>query len=238
MRDPGSDKEMNSIINHSTEPGSHSPLNHQHEYNEEEILHKLEELGYDPTFQDYYRRCIPFHTYPAPGLLIAIGMVEYALELLGARPGEKVYAVCETQKCAPDPLQVIAYCTVGNHRLRVVPIGRFAITMNRPSMTNSADGFRVYVDSRKLGPYPVLEKWFANSPEFSKQTMLHTLVDEILASKRSILSVQKVRIPVTQKVRWNSAICRTCGEPIPEKLLEGDRCAGCGSLRYYEIIRS
>jgi formylmethanofuran dehydrogenase subunit E len=211
-------------------------MDHQQEYTQDELLHKLQELGYDPAFQDYYRRCIPFHTYAAPGLLIAIGMVDYALEMLGAKQGEKVYAVCETHKCAPDPLQVIAYCTVGNHRLRVVDIGRFAITMNRPSITDSAEGFRVYVDTKKLGPYPVLEKWFANSPEFSKKTMVRTLVDEILASKRSILSVQKVRIPVTQKIRWNSAVCKTCGESIPEKLLEGDRCAGCGSLRYYDLI--
>ncbi len=107
MRASGSNKEMNTITNHSTEPASQSPVNHQYEYTSEELLHKLEELRYDPAFQDYYRCCIPFHTYPAPGLLIAIGMVDYALELLGARPGEKVYTVCETQKCAPDPLQVI-----------------------------------------------------------------------------------------------------------------------------------
>lgn len=69
-------------------------------------------------------------------------------------------------------------------------------------MTDSAEGFRVYVDTKKLSPYQVLEKWFANSPEFSKRAMVCTLVDEILASKRSLLSVQKVRIPVTQKIRW------------------------------------
>ena len=206
------------------------------EYGLEELLHKLQELGYDPAFQDYYRRCIPFHTYPAPGLLIAIGMVDYALELLGVKPGEKVYAVSETQKCAPDPLQVIAFCTVGNHRLRMVPIGRFAITMNRPTLEDSAEGVRVYVDTKKLGPFPVLEKWFANSPEFSKETMVRMLVDDILTSKRSILSVQKVKIPVTQKKRWNTAVCKICGEPIPEGLLEGDHCAGCGKLRYYDLI--
>lgn len=206
------------------------------EYTQDELLQKLKELGYNSEFQDYYQRCIPFHTYPAPGLLIAIGIVDYALELLGAIPGEKLYAVCETYKCAPDPLQVIAHCTIGNHRLRVVPIGRFAITMNRPSITDSADGFRVYVDPKKLKPYPVLEKWFANSPEFSKKTMVRTLVDEILVSKRSILSVQKVRIPVTQKKKWNTAVCKSCGEPIPKDQLEGEQCAGCGSLRYYDLI--
>jgi len=115
---------------------------------------------------------------------------------------------------------------------------RFTITMNQPSMTDSVEGFRVYVETRKLGTYLILEKCFANNPKFSKQTMVRTLVDEILTSKRSILSVQKVRIPVTQKVRWNSAICKTCSEPIPEKMLEGEQCAGCRSLRYYEIIGS
>ena len=211
-------------------------MDHQYEYTQEEVLQKLPELGYDPAFQDYYRRCIPFHTYPAPGLLIAIGMVEYAMELIGARAGEKMYATCETQKCAPDPLQVIANCTTGNHRLQIVPIGRFAITMNRPTVGDSAEGVRIFLDTKKLSPYPVLEKWFANSPEFSKKTMTKTLIDEIMAAKRSILSVQKVRIPVTPKKKCDTAICKVCGEPIPEGLLEGDRCSGCGSLRYYDLI--
>jgi len=209
---------------------------HQNEYSQEEILLHLRELGYPPVFQDYYNRCIPFHSYPAPGLLIAIGMVDYALELLGAVPGEKLYAVCETQKCAPDPLQVIANCTIGNHRLRIVPIGRFAITMNRPTMGDSAEGVRIYMDPKKIGAYPVLEKWFANSVEFSKKSMTKALIDEILAAKRDILSVQKVRLPVIQKKRWNSGVCKTCGEAVPEDLIEGDRCAGCGSLRYYSLI--
>lgn len=209
---------------------------HHDEYTQDEILQKLQELGYDPVFQDYYSRCIPFHSYPAPGLLIAIGMVDYAFELLGVKPGEKVYSVCETQKCAPDPLQVIANCTIGNHRLQIVPIGRFAFTMNRPTLEDSAEGIRIFIDPIKIKEFPVLDKWFANSPEFSKKTMTKALIDEILKAKRSILSVQKVRIPVTQKTKWNSAVCKTCGEAIPEYLIEGDRCAGCGSLRYYDLI--
>jgi formylmethanofuran dehydrogenase subunit E len=209
---------------------------HQNEYTLEEILVRLQELGYPSVFQDYYTRCITFHTYPAPGLLIAIGMVDYALELLKAIPGEKVYAACETHKCAPDPLQVITFCTIGNHRLRIIPIGRFAFTMNKPAMGDYADGVRVYLDPAKLADWPVLEKWFANSPEFSKRTMTRRLVDEIMASKRGILSVQKVRIPITHKKKWNSAVCKSCGEQVPEDLIEGDRCAGCGSMRYYELI--
>ena len=211
-------------------------MDNHDEYTQDELVQKLRELGYGPEFQDYYRRCIPFHTYPAPGMLIAISMVDYALEQIGATPKDKVYAVAETRKCAPDPLQVIAHCTIGNNRLRVVDIGRFAITMNKPTAGDSAEGVRVYIDPKKITNYPVLEKWFANSPEFSKRTMTRALLDEIMTAKRSILSVQKVRIPVIQKKKWNSAVCRTCGEAVPENKIEGDRCAGCGSLRYYELI--
>jgi formylmethanofuran dehydrogenase subunit E len=211
-------------------------MDHHDEYSQDELLQKLHDLGYDPVFQDYYRRCIPFHTYPAPGLLIAIGMVDYAFELLGAKPGDKVYATCETVKCAPDPLQVIANCTIGNHRLQIVNIGRFAFTMNRPSMEETIEGVRVFIDPVKINAYPVLAKWFANSPEFKKGSMTKALLDDILNAKRSILSYQKVKVRVNLKKKWNSAVCKTCGEAIPEQLIEGDKCAGCGSLRYYDLV--
>ena len=66
--------------------------------------------------------------------------------ILGASPGDRLYAVCETRKCAPDPIQVILGCTAGNKGLLVLPIGRFALTLNRPSDGPTADGVRVYVD--------------------------------------------------------------------------------------------
>ncbi len=206
------------------------------EYSNEEIIRLVEEKGYPAHFVEYFRKAIPFHTYAAPGLLIGIFMMDYALELLGAKPGEKLYATCETYKCAPDPLQIILSCTIGNHRLSIVPVGRFAITLNKPVMGDVAEGYRVRLDPVKIKLYPILQLWFANSPQFDKKIMSKTLVDQILTAGRDVLSFRKVRIPVTQKEKWKSSTCPVCGEDVPEKMMEGDRCAACGSLKYYEEI--
>jgi formylmethanofuran dehydrogenase subunit E len=106
--------------------------------------------GVRPELQHEILRLAEFHTYPAPGVLIGAFMVDYAMELLGVRKGRKLYGVCETPKCLPDALQVLAHITIGNNRLRIVPIGKFAITMNLPSYGATADAVRVYVDLEKL----------------------------------------------------------------------------------------
>jgi formylmethanofuran dehydrogenase subunit E len=209
-----------------------------HEKTDMETLHaRMDRVGISPRIQEYVARCTEFHTYPAPGLLIGVFMVDYALELLGAAPGEKLYAVCETNKCAPDPLQIILNCTYGNHRLRVLPIGKFAITVNRPSAEPVTGGVRIFIDPAKLDPYPVLRAWFTNDPSFRQKAMEHDLLDEIFLAGRAILSYQRVRIRVTPKKKWKAATCSKCGEFVPGDLLEGSICAGCGSLAYYESDR-
>ena len=104
----------------------------------------------DPRLKEAIHTSAAFHSYPAPGALIGAFMVDYALELLGVTPDEKLYAVCETPKCAPDAVQAIAHCTTGNNRLRIIPIGKFAITMNAATEGDTADAVRVYVDLNKL----------------------------------------------------------------------------------------
>ena len=206
------------------------------EYSKEEILSLLKKNGSNAYLIDWFDRCIDFHTFPAPGLLIGIYMVDKALELLGAKPGEKLYAVCETTKCAPDPLQVITHCTTGNHRLNVIPIGRFAITMNRSSADDHAEGFRVKVDPAKLEGTKTLKAWFANTPDFDGMTMKKKLVEEILDIGTGMLSWEKVRILVSHKKKWKTVICTSCGEPVPDNMVENGLCPGCGSQKYYEKI--
>jgi formylmethanofuran dehydrogenase subunit E len=202
---------------------------------EENFESIMDSYSVPPYMIDYFERCIDFHTYPAPGLLIGVFMVDYAVELLGAAPGEKLYGVSETYKCAPDPLQVILNCTSGNHRLRIIPIGKFAITLNRPSTEPTTDGFRVYVDPSKIDKYPILKLWFTNDPSFKKHTMGDDLIDEIFTAKRDILSAERVRVKVTPKQKWQSAKCPVCGETVPEDMLENGACRGCGSMAYYEV---
>jgi len=205
-------------------------------YSKDDILAILQKHPEGQPDLDWFSRCIDFHTYPAAGILIGVFMVDYALALLNAKPTEKLYGVSETQKCLPDALQVILHCTIGNNRLRIVPTGRFAMSLNRLSEDPIVEGVRVEMDPAKLKDTPVLEAWFANTKDFDKKTMVNQLTDEILNLGRGMLSWEKVKIPVIPKVKWATAICSMCGEPVPSYLLEGDICPGCGSLKYYEKV--
>jgi formylmethanofuran dehydrogenase subunit E len=196
----------------------------------------MEKGGVQPELQKEVLRLSEFHTYPAPGVLIGAFMVNYALELLSVTPDKKLYGVCETPKCLPDALQVLAHCTTGNNRLRVVPIGKFAITLNAPSENETAEAVRVYVDLGKLKTFPVIDIWYANSPAYDKHTMKASLQDEIFRAGRNILSSEKVRVTVKKKKTWSSVTCPCCGETVPDYLIEGDRCGACGSMKYYEKI--
>jgi formylmethanofuran dehydrogenase subunit E len=196
----------------------------------------MESCGVSSRLRSAIHHLSEFHTYPAPGVLIGAFMVDFALELLGVSPDKKLYGVCETPKCLPDALQVIARCTTGNNRLRVVPIGKFAITLNAPTELETADAVRVYVDLKKLKKYPVIDIWYANSPAYDKHTMKDSLQEEIFRAGREILSFERVRVRVKTKKKWSSVTCQGCGETIPDYLIEGDRCGACGSMKYYERI--
>jgi formylmethanofuran dehydrogenase subunit E len=207
-----------------------------HEGSPEALTVSMEKCGVPPALMQQILRLSEFHTYPAPGVLIGAFMVDYALELLGVTPDRKLYGVCETPKCLPDALQVIARCTTGNNRLKVVPIGKFAITLNAPTESEVAEAVRVYVDLEKLRHYPTIDIWYANSPAYDKHTMKDRLQDEIFRAGRNILSFERVRVMVKKKKKWTSVTCPSCGESVPDYLIEGDRCGACGSMKYYEKI--
>jgi formylmethanofuran dehydrogenase subunit E len=200
------------------------------------VLARADALGVPEYLQQQIARCSEFHTYPAPGLVMGVFMVDRAMEELGARPGEKVFAVAETKKCLPDPLQVIAHCTIGNNRLRVLNAGRFAIAMNRPSLSDAAEGVRVSVDSARLGEFPALRAWFMHDRAFDERTMTAALFDDILGGGRRYLAIERVLVQFEPKQEWSSGRCDTCGEPVPDTLLTSGVCSICGAQRYYEPV--
>ncbi len=201
-----------------------------------DLTARLDSCNVPPHLRDAINRCVAFHTSPAPGVLIGAFMVDYAMELLGVTADEKLFGVCETPKCLPDALQAIAHCTTGNNRLKVVPIGKFAITLNAATKGSTADAVRVYVDLNKLKQFPVIDSWYANSPDYDKKTMGETLQVEIFRAGREILSSERVRIKVTGKRKWKPVTCPGCGETVPDYLIEGDHCGACGSMKYYEKL--
>ncbi|OPY35539.1 MAG: FmdE, Molybdenum formylmethanofuran dehydrogenase operon [Methanoregula sp. PtaU1.Bin051] len=201
-----------------------------------ELTARLDSCNVPPQLKDQILKCAQFHTSPAPGVLIGAFMVDYAMELLGLTADEKLFGVCETPKCLPDALQVIARCTTGNNRLKVVPIGKFAITLNAATNGFTADAIRVYVDLKKLKKFPIIDMWYANSPDYDKKTMDGKLQTEIFRAGRKILSSERVRIRVAGKRKWKPVTCPGCGETVPDYLIEGDHCGACGSMKYYETI--
>jgi len=197
---------------------------------------RISACGVKEPVSTYLLRCAAFHSSPAPGLLIGAFMVDYALDLLGASPDEKLFAVCETPKCLPDAPQVIAHITTGNGRLKVLPIGRFAVTINRVSENPMADAVRVYVDLEKIKKFPIIDKWFSNSPEFKKHTMGVALQEEVFRAGRDLLSYEKVRVPVKIKESWQPVKCPCCGETVPDYMVVDGKCGACGPMKYYEKI--
>ena len=207
-----------------------------HNYSIDEINARMKAAAVKPALQESIRQLIVFHTSPAPGVLIGAFMVDYALELLGVTADEKLYGVCETPKCLPDALQVVAHSTTGNNRLRVIPIGKFAVTVNAATQESTAEAVRVFVDLAKLKKYPVIDVWYANSTEFVKATMSETLQQDIFRAGRGILSFERVRVKVAGKRKWKPVTCPCCGDSIPDYLFQDDKCGGCGSMSYYEKI--
>jgi len=207
-----------------------------HRADEQGFGERIDACGVKEPVRTYLLRCADFHSSPAPGLLIGAFMVDYALDLLHATPDEKLFAVSETPKCLPDAPQVIAHITTGNGRLKVLPIGRFAITVNRVSENPTADAVRVYVDLEKIKKFPVIDKWFSNSPEFNKHTMGVGLQETIFRAGRGLLSYETVRVPVKIKEAWKPVTCPTCGETVPDYMVVDGKCGACGSMKYYEKI--
>ena len=95
-----------------------------------------------------------FHGYAAPGLMMGGFMVDLALSHMPE--GVLFDAVCETRSCLPDAVQLLTPCTVGNGWLRILNLGRYALSLYDKYQ---GDGVRVYVDAQKLRAWPEVETW-------------------------------------------------------------------------------
>jgi formylmethanofuran dehydrogenase subunit E len=194
----------------------------------------MDNYGTEERIKEYIRRCVSFHGFAPPGLLIGVFMVDLAFEKLGANPNEKLYAVAETPKCAPDAVQVVTSATMGNSRLRIIETGKFSITLNRGSTEERADGIRVYVDATKIRRYPMLNLWYTNDPRYNHVTERDRVYDEILQAGRDIFSWERVKVSVPQKAKWQAVQCPVCKEMVPDYLAENGMCIACAGANYFE----
>jgi len=95
--------------------------------------------------QEFINRVRDFHGYAAPGVIIGGFMVHLAKTHMPA--GVLFDAISETPACLPDAIQLLTPCTVGNGWLKIVNLGRFALSLYEKYRGN---GVRVFLDPVKL----------------------------------------------------------------------------------------
>ena len=174
------------------------------------------------TYDEYIEMIKAFHGHVAPGMVLGGFMVDLAYQ---NRPqGELFDVICETRACLPDAIQLLTPCTVGNGWLRIVDLGRFALSLFEKY---TGDGVRVYVDSPKLDGWPEI-KTFLFKLKLKKEQDFEALIAEINLARTSILAVQKVVVnldAIKSSRRDTFTVCPLCGEGYPKD--DGDICLGC-----------
>ena len=174
------------------------------------------------TFEEYCGLAVMFHGYSAPGVLVGGYMVEYAK---AAMPEGVLYeAVVETRACLPDAVQLLTPCSTGNQRMKVLPLGRFALALYDK---NSGEGVRVHLDAAKLSAWPEILAWFIKSKKKADQDV-DRLFKEIEAAGNTVCGIGPITIQPRYLGHTHGGLvqpCPACGEYYPAK--DGPVCKGC-----------
>lgn len=173
-------------------------------------------------FKEYIEEAETFHGFAAPGLLVGGYMVNKAKKQI---PSDVLYeALCETPKCLPDAIQLLTPCTIGNGRLRIISLGRFALTLFNK---DTGVGIRVFPDPAKLESWPELNAWYMKLKTKQEQD-ISLLISQIRQAGEEILKQQPIRVKeeFRRKTRRGAmAICPGCGETYPAAA--GRSCLAC-----------
>ena len=141
------------------------------------------------SFDEFLQLVKSFHGYAAPGVVIGGIMVEVARRQL---PAEVLFdAICETRNCLPDAIQLLTPCTIGNGWLKVVNVGRFALTLYDKY---EGEGVRVFLDPAKTADWPEINAWYLKLKPKKDQDS-DRLLDEIREAGPEILGWQRVTDP-------------------------------------------
>jgi formylmethanofuran dehydrogenase subunit E len=161
-------------------------------------------------------------------------MVDLALKNLPK--GEFFDALCETSTCLPDAVQLLTPCTTGNGWLKVINMGRYAVTLYEKF---GGRGIRVYVDAPKVEVWPELKEWYYKLKP-KKEQNFDRLMAEIKEAGAGVCSMKDVQLdPNFIKVsrRKGFKICVMCGESYP--ISDGAICRGCqGDAPYVDTETS
>lgn len=183
------------------------------------------------SYEEYLDAVRSFHGFAAPGVIIGGFIVDLALKNLPE--GEFFDAICETQVCLPDAVQLLTPCTTGNGWVKVLDFGKFAVTLYEKK---SGEGVRAYLDMEKLKNWSEINSWFLKLKS-KKEQDLDLLMSQIKEAGHNILSIQRIKVDpesLERKKGGPSAICPDCGESYPAK--HGPKCRACAGESPYQKI--
>ncbi len=182
------------------------------------------------TWEEFLNHVTSFHSYAAPGVLIGGIMVDMAMEQIPK--GVLFNVICETPSCLPDSVQILTPCTVGNGWLRVINLGRYAVSLYNKYEGN---GVRVYLDPKKLAGWDEIKAWYLKLKTKREQDG-EALQKEIRRAGRDICTLHPVQVKAGDLARGSKGpvgICSACGEAYPLK--DGAICLGCQGKAPYEV---
>jgi formylmethanofuran dehydrogenase subunit E len=172
--------------------------------------------------EEYVQVVQSFHGYTAPGVIIGGFMVNLAKGYLAE---ETLYnAICETTVCLPDAIQLLTPCTIGNERLRILNLGRFALSLYDK---NQGNGFRVFLDPKKIDEWSEIKHWFFKIKPKAEQDM-ELLLAQIKEAKEILCGIHAIRVRfefLKKEKRGGIVVCPNCGEAYPAR--DGEVCRSC-----------
>lgn len=150
---------------------------------------------------------IAFHGHYCPGVTIGYRAALIALRELGVERAqdEELVAICETDACGVDAVQVITGCTLGKGNLILRDWGKQVFTFGRRN-----DGKMLRVALR----YGLVPETPGQTPEQRRQAMFERLQT---GTDEELYDIRWVDAPLPEKARiFKSARCAQCGESVME----------------------
>lgn len=182
------------------------------------------------SFEEFLNVAAAFHGNPAPGLIIGGYMVDAARD--GLPEGTLFDAVVETKKCLPDAVQILTPPSYGNGWMRVINLGRYALSLYDKF---TGKGYRAWLDPKHLRHWPEIQAWFLKTKPKKEQDRAR-LFAEIKSAARDICLVAPITIRPSFLAKPHMGaigICPACGEGYPKA--DGAICRGCAGEAPYVI---
>lgn len=169
-------------------------------------------------------KTISFHGHNCPGLAIGIRVAELCLRELGHNSQSALVAICETDMCGVDAIQMLTGCSVGKGNLIFLDYGKSSFTFFRRADTR---GFRATLNPDFLGDKgrrmsELMKKKLSGTASAKEVVECNSLRENceqeyLAADLDELFTISKPQIAMPRQAKiLNSVRCEACGEKLME----------------------